>query len=143
MSIFGGSINNSEVAKASFFTVYTPAATNTGGTLSTQSLTGRYIQLGKLVYVEIFLTINGVTGASPQLFVSLPFAPDKTFSTSGLFLNTVNISGFELNSNKFVFGSINGITPPPQNFMLVQNYDGTTAAVLGKSYALAGWYSKQ
>ena len=131
MSIFGGTINNTEVTKASFFTTYIPiiSVAGSGGTLSSTSTFGRYIQLGKLVYVQISIGFTVASG-SPSIGITLPISVDPTVWAVLTGVNQLN--------NQMVMGSI-GIGKK----LIVTNTTGGGFIGGSNQLYISGWYSRQ
>lgn len=75
MSVLGGSIV-SEITKASFWTAYTPIVTSNNAVTYSNSH-GRFTEIGKLVFVELFFQLNSVTTVNDIVSVSLPVVSDR------------------------------------------------------------------
>jgi len=96
------SINGSLYKGASGWTAYTPTLTATSGAYANASATGKYRDIGGVVFVHITITITSVgTGTNP--IVTLPFAPiadggfqfygRETASTGKSVTGTMDLSG--------------------------------------------------
>jgi len=141
VSILGGAINNTEVTKTSFFVPYTPIVTGIGGAVTTNINRGRFIQLGKLVYVEIGFSLLTVAGGTTGVTTTVPFNVD-----------TQDIFGNVQNFFPILSGTVNAGAPPgvacfgvviyPDTLQVVK-YDNIPVAVAGYQFFLSGWYSKK
>lgn len=65
---------NKLVALPEPFTTYTPVVTAGSGAFTTVSATGRYRRIGKLVFIQITVTITTNGTAATAVIASLPFA---------------------------------------------------------------------
>lgn len=123
-SLNGVTINNNAL------TTYTPTVTTDAGALSSYTITGRWKQLGKLVYfkVKLIITTDGTTGAT-YISISLP-----TNATTDIW----SIPGREYqNTGKVINGHIGSGT---QGSVFLRYYDNTYPGANGNSFVLSGWY---
>lgn len=132
MSIFGGVINTSEIYKTSSWLNYTPKvlSANGIGTINTSLAKGKYITVGKLVFVSMQIIISSTVGGVNTPAISLPLAPDflSSFPNISGILNGSNVS---LNTKWISIGPI---------YVEVLKYDGTSVASAGNELDLAGVY---
>lgn len=83
------------------WTSYTPTVTASSGTFTTVSATGRYLAIGKTVFVKIAITITTVGTASGIVLATLPSTSASAYNFSGnsgagfqLTVNTVNAQAY-------------------------------------------------
>jgi len=112
--------------------IYVPILTANTGTYTAASVTGSYIQLGKLVFLEVSVTITTVgTGTNP--LVTLPV---QASSRNGSQI----IIGCETAINGKTFTAELGWGGSDQNHMLFRNYDGASPAASGVVLRACGFY---
>lgn len=75
----GGSATGSPTAA---WVDYTPTLTQSGAVTKTVN-TARYIQIGRMVHVEFFLTMTGAGTSNNSIQIGLPVAPSSGSLTSG------------------------------------------------------------
>lgn len=125
---------NKLVALPEPFTTYTPVVTAPSGAFTTVSAAGRYRRIGKLVFIEIVITITTNGTAATAVVATLPFAGVNapSFTYSGiLFGRAGNISG------KLLQGYIPVTTG---NQVFINNYDNTYPGASGETLVLSGFY---
>lgn len=141
MSIFGGTINNSEVTKASFFQSYKPAITSGGvGGIGNANTFAQYIQMGKLVYIQGYVVTGAIFGGATQMFVNLPYQVDTSLSSalSGVSPNLVqHLHG--LSNNKVISWQLQA----GSNLITPLFYDGTNPLTASMLYSFGGWFTKK
>lgn len=110
------------------WTTYTPTVSAGSGSITTSSATGRYMKIGKIVNIEIQVTIttNG-TGAT-SIIVGLPFT-----SASFPYILAGRETGV---SGKMLQGRITSAT----SIVDIFNYDNTYPAVDGSIIIISGVY---
>jgi hypothetical protein len=112
-------------------TTYVPVVTSGSGAFTTVSATGRYRKIGKLVFVQITVTITTNGTAGTLVSVSLPFA-------------SVNLAGVQhclTGKAASVSGkALTGIIVPNSNVALVLNYDNSYPGSSGETLVLNGFY---
>jgi hypothetical protein len=93
---------NGAVLDNAAWSTYTPTITSSTGTITTVGTnTGRYKQIGKLVFVRTDTTITTVGTAGGQMRITLPVTPQSAYSTgagrdagvTGRMLMVWNVSG--------------------------------------------------
>ena len=121
------SLDNSYITAA--FAAYTPTITAAAGAITSVSATGRYVQVGKLLFLQstITVTTNG-TGAT-AIILPLPGG-----FTSAAFAYVINgranaVSGKQLH----------GAIQPSTTSFSVFNYDGSYPAADGEVLQLSGF----
>lgn len=110
------------------WSTYTPSlASGLGALTSTGTATGRYTQIGKVVFcsIDVKITTNG-TGSS-FLIVGLPVASQGVVALSG---RETGVSGKMLYVNSFTASAT----------ALLNNYDNTYPGVNGGRYTIGGSY---
>jgi hypothetical protein len=112
-------------------TNYTPTVTATSGTFTTASATGHYYVIGKMVYVEVTVTITTVGTASGNVFVTLPIA---TNSSAGITITPGRENG---TTGKALVGFANANSTS----MSVAFYDNSSPILAGYSLVLSGCYT--
>lgn len=118
------------------FDSYTPANTGWGGATFT-TMTGRYIQLGKLVWVSIDCVVNGAGSGASSIGIGLPVAADTTMIQT--------LSGY---SNVTASGTIVGAIGAGGSYSYMDRiYKGGSTAALtgadataGRVFRFTGWY---
>jgi hypothetical protein len=70
-STFNTHVRDNLKAIGDAWTAYTPTLTN--WTLGNGTLTGSYVQAGKLTFAKVFLTLGTTTTPSGNLVISIPF----------------------------------------------------------------------
>lgn len=109
------------------FTTYTPTATPVGGgTFTTVTATGRYKQIGKLLFFQINTTITAIGSGSGPLAVTLPLS----LTAAGTYV----VVGRDQTSGK----SLNGYVLAGSNIVNVAFYDNTTIVVNGNNPVISG-----
>lgn len=111
------------------WTAYTPTITAGSGTLTTVSATGRYLNMGKLTFVQVAITITTNGTAAGSVRATLP--------------NTATAVGWMLT------GRENGLTakllqgfigPGSPTLITIVNYDNTYPGASGASIIVSGCY---
>lgn len=128
--VFGSATpwDSSNLAVGSSMTGYSPTLSATSGTFTTASAAGRYLQIGKLTFFEVTVTITTVGSATGGVVVTLPFTIN-TGSGVVVFAGRENgVSGKMLQA----YGSSNTVT--------IVNYDGTSPIAAGASPVISGVY---
>jgi hypothetical protein len=113
---------------ASAWTAYTPTITAVAGTITTVSATGRYLQLGKIVFVQVKITITTNGSGATAVKASLPVA----CNTSNLYI----ISGRE---NALVGKMLQGEISTASGIRIC-NYDNTYPGADGNVLIMTGVY---
>jgi len=153
----GGSIA-SEITRAGYWQTYTPiltvTTTPTGGTISYQDVVGKYLVVGKLVFVQLHFIVNSITGGQPAFIsVSLPFSPSDSRETTSQDHVFGFLHGFE-NGWGFGAGTLTAYVAPisqdarntgPPLAGYIQKLDGTSLGTqtLPKGLDMQGWYVKE
>lgn len=110
----------------SAWSTFTPTISASAGTITTKTGTGRYKQIGKIVFFEIVITITTNGTGSGTLNATLPVAPQTYVSGCG---REHSITG------KMVNGwCTTGST------LLMTYYDNTYPGVNGGTYSIGGSY---
>lgn len=110
------------------WTPYTPTITPGSGAFTAVSATGRYQQIGKLVSVQISITITTNGSAAAAVYATLPVAPNPSY----LYI----LSGRENN----VTGKMTqGIVESP-NLAGIIYYDGSYPGGNGYNLIISGVY---
>lgn len=119
---------NKLVALPEPFTTYTPVVTAGSGAFTSVSATGRYRRIGKLILIQLFITIttNG-TGAG-SVIATLPFTS----------VNLPNVVHYLVGQHLGI--TVNGSIGVNSNSVTIFNYDGTYPGASGVSLALSGFY---
>jgi hypothetical protein len=113
------------------FVTYAPVITAGSGAFTTVSATGRYRIIGKLVFIQITVTITTNGTAATQVNVTLPFA-------------SVNVAGV----NHVIPGRatavsgkmLQGIVGVNSAVLAVVNYDNSYPGASGETLVLSGFY---
>jgi len=112
------------------WSTYTPTINSTGGTFTTVSATGRYLQIGKLIHLNIEVTITTVGTATGQVQATLPFNPKNS---QGAYI----LAGRErVVTGKMLYGSIASST----NKCSMTFYDNTSAIAATAVLVCTGIY---
>lgn len=107
---------------------YTATAGASGGALGTYTGVGRFVELGKLVFVDVTITVSNVGTATGALSVSLPFPADG---------NTHNLGG---RSDASAGSPLTAIIGAGLTYALVRNKDNGFPATNGEIIRIEGWY---
>ncbi|WP_441235658.1 hypothetical protein [Bradyrhizobium sp. 930_D9_N1_4] len=91
----------------SAFTSYSPSVTASVGSPTTVSATGRYKQVGKIVFVQFHVTVTTVGTAAGQMLVTLPAVSVSTYYYTGAVYHSGNNKS---GAFTVVPGSTNGVT---------------------------------
>ena len=111
---------------AAAWTAYTPTVTAASGTFTTVSASGRYLNIGKLTFVQInvVVTTNGTAAGNVQATL-----PNTAFNTNYVMTGReILITGKQLEV----------VTSTTK--VLIFNYDGTYPAGSGYSLMISGCY---
>src|SRR5690349_7449505 len=79
---------------AAAWTTYTPTVTASVGTYTTVAGAGHYVKMGKIVFLQLVITITTNGTAAGQAIVTLPFTASANPNVMAGREN--NVSGFEL-----------------------------------------------
>lgn len=112
---------------------YTPVVSSETGAITTYTASGRYQQIGKIVFlaVDVMITANG-TGAS-AVNITLPVAANITINQA--------LNGAENGTTgKSIHGVIGASSGHGSLDMFVRNYDNTYPANSGSELILSGTY---
>jgi hypothetical protein len=114
--------------------LYVPVITSGAGVFTSASATGRYYQLGRIVFVQIVITITTNGTASNYVVATLPFLP-----ASGI----IYILAGRANavSAKMLQGVVNNAASPGN--VIIENYDGTYPGATGEVLIVSGFYETQ
>ncbi len=114
----------------SAWTAYTPTITSSGGggTLTSVSASGRSLQAGKLVCIQIAIVITTNGAAAGELRATLPVTPAAHFYI--IAGNDPGLTGFMLQ----------GIIGPSASFVAIVFSDGTYPGADGAVLELSGIY---
>jgi hypothetical protein len=115
------------------FTTYTPVVTAGSGAFTTVSATGRYRRIGKLVFIEIDITITTNGTAAGNVTATLPFTGVNAagFAYAGLLFGRAgNISGKLLQG--FVVANASQVN--------IFNYDNSYPGASGERLIVSGFY---
>jgi predicted S18 family serine protease len=115
------------VSAASYTALLAPGS----GTFTTASATGRYLQIGKFIFVQLTITIttNG-TGAT-NVAATLPFmSASDTGSHHVIPGKAVGLSGKMVQG--FIFANSSAV--------IIHNYDNTYPGASGEVLVVSGWY---
>jgi hypothetical protein len=108
---------------------YTPVITAIAGAFTSVSATGRYKQIGKVVYVYIKITITTNGTAATYVLATLPVAAIAAATATPVICGrATSISG------KMLQGIIAGTT------VSILNYDGTYPGATGEALVVSGAY---
>jgi hypothetical protein len=111
---------------------YTPAITQTSGTPTTVSATGRYRRQGKLVYVEILVTVTNAGTAAGNILATLPVAAHANVQAT--------LPGFEFNvTGKMQKGQISAYLDLTR--VVISAYDNSTPWNNGAVVGVSGTYA--
>lgn len=121
------------VAGFSGFAAYTPTVSSSAGTITSASATGRWCQIGRLVFVEIVITITTNGTGSGDVMVTLPTTPNSDATLAGR--ETVN-TGKMLQAPIFPYG---GGTAQA----IVVFYDNSYPGADGSVLHISGCYETQ
>ncbi len=105
---------NSVTLDNTAWTVYSPVLTATVGTFTTTTVTGRYKQIGKTVFVQGLILITTVGSASGTALFSLPVTQNTSFDYMGSGRNmTANpfLSVYTIADSKAHIQTYNGLFP--------------------------------
>lgn len=109
-------------------TSYSPGVASTVGTITTKSATGKYKQVGKMVFVQIRISITTNGTGSGSIQVDLPVASNASvYTQSG---RATGVSGKQ----------IQGITVSGAATLAIFNYDNTYPGADGEVIVISGWY---
>jgi hypothetical protein len=109
---------------------YTPVITAGAGAFTTVSATGRYRKIGKLIFIQITITITTNGTAASFVIASLPFA---TVNVAGV---NHMLAGGILNSGAALIGFAIGNTSQLRAFKYDSSYPGAD----GETLVLSGFY---
>jgi hypothetical protein len=110
------------------WTAYTPTVTAGSGTFTTVLATGRFLRIGKIVLVEVDITITTNGTAATSVVFTLP---DSTTTAARTVLH-----GKEFTAGKSVVASaVSG-----SGTLAITNYDATYPGASGNQIAVAGLY---
>ena len=112
-------------------TVYTPVVMAASGTFTTVSATGRYRIIGKLVFIQITVTITTNGTAAGDVIATLPFASVNVASAAHVLAGRANAV-----SGKMLQGIIN----TNSGTVAIFNYDNTYPGASGETLVLSGFY---
>jgi hypothetical protein len=112
-------------------TLYTPVVTSGTGAFTTVSAKGRYRKLGKLVFIQITITITSNGTASGFVIATLPF-------------NAVDVAGvthiLSGRANAISGKSLDGVINPNAGFVSILAYDNGYPGASGETLVLSGFY---
>jgi hypothetical protein len=114
------------------FANYTPIIAASAGVFTAVSATGRWGQIGKLVFVTISITITTNGTASGYVVASLPTTVNSSFVISG---REINVVGKMLQG--IAFGGGGG------NTLAILNYDNSYPGGNGYGLVISGLYESQ
>lgn len=125
------------VAGGPTWTSYVPAVANSGGaTWTVQS--GYYYKLGKLVFLDIYLSINGAGSGVTPITIGAPSTPDRTLRQ----VMTVNIEGSATVTGSAALMTFLGGSGAV--FDRIRTYDGGSVdgsdLTVGTLITIQGWY---
>jgi hypothetical protein len=106
---------------AAAWTAYTPTVTASSGTFTTVSATGRNLIIGKLMLVEMKITITTIGSAAGTLIATLP---------TGISAFPFACSAYESAVTGFAVG---GFVVASQGTLNMVKYDGTTIIGAGRT----------
>jgi hypothetical protein len=122
---------NKLVALPEPFTTYTPVVTAGSGAFTTVSATGRYRRIGKLVFIQITVTITTNGTAAGQVNATLPFTSVNVAGVNHVLTGRANaVSG----------KSLQGVIGANVSLLNIVNYDNTYPGASGETLALSGFY---
>jgi hypothetical protein len=108
---------------------YTPTITASSGTFTSVSATGRYLQRGRIVHVEMGITITTNGTAAGAILATLPIANSASVSYV--------LAGKEFNLTGFM---VCGLVSASSSTLSIQKYDGTYLGSNGSQFAISGSY---
>jgi hypothetical protein len=108
-------------------TTYTPTITANAGTFTSVSATGRYITIGKLVFISIQITITTNGTASGDIVATLPVAANARCVLNGTDQGSTGTQGY-------------GYTTSASANLHIQRHDANYWGVNGAVLSLSGFY---
>lgn len=108
---------------------YTPTITANTGTFTSVAATGRYLQRGCIVHVQLQITITTNGTAASAILATLPIA---NASGTGYLL-----TGKETNLTGYM---VTGLVGAASSTLTIQKYDGTYLGGNGALFAISGYY---
>jgi hypothetical protein len=111
-------------------TPYTPVITSNSGTFTTVSAVGRYRQVGKLIFIQITISITTNGTAASFVKATLPISGVAAPSVEYCFAGRALVSGKMLQGN---IGSGGGV-------LSLDNYDNTYPGADGETLVVSGFY---
>lgn len=121
-------INDLLLGTTGAWTAYTPTVTSATGTITAYTATGRYYQIGKLVFVEFNVTITTVGTAAGNATITLPVTPNASFNYA--------LCGTELTGPY----STNAWIAAGSGVCKANYYDATTMFASGRHFFCTGVY---
>jgi hypothetical protein len=111
------------------WTAYTPTITAGSGAFTTVSATGRWKQLGKIVFVQFKITDTANGTAASFAIATLPVPPAIS--------NSYALAGFDQNTGFLVAGNVSTVGSGQVNIF---KYDGSFPLATGDAIWLSGVY---
>ena len=110
---------------------YTPTITAGSGAFTTVSAVGRYRQIGKLIFIQITVTITTNGTAASSVVVTLPFAS----------VNVVGVQHMLAGRADAISGKmLQGKVGTNQATLVILNYDNTYPGATGETLVISGFY---
>lgn len=123
-------VDTSDVSSAAW-TTYTPVVSSVVGTITSYTASGRFQQIGKIVFVAIDVTITNNGTGSSGINMTLPITASVTVAQS--------LSGSENNTTgKTIHGTIT--TGGGSGIVFVRQYDNAYPANTGSELIISGTY---
>jgi hypothetical protein len=122
---------NKLVALPEPFATYTPVVTAAAGAFTTVSATGRYRRIGKLVFIQVTITITTNGSAASAVFASLPFAAVNVAGVAHVLAGRADAL-----SGKMLQGRVS----PGSATAEILNYDNSYPGADGETLVLSGFY---
>ena len=113
------------------FTTYTPVVTSGTGAFTTVSATGRYRRIGKLVFIQITVTVTTNGTAATSVIATLPFSSLNVAGVNHVLLGRANAVSFKM---------LQGIIAPNAGSVSIFNYDNSYPGASGETLVLSGFY---
>lgn len=113
------------------FTVYTPVITAAAGTFTSVSATGRYRRIGKLIFVQMAVTITTNGTAATYVIATLPLTS----------LNSTGVVHVLTGKASAVSGKVlAGLVPANSASAIITAADNTYPGSNGETLILSGFY---
>lgn len=122
---------NKLVALPEPFTTYTPTITAGSGAFTTVSATGRYRRIGKLVFIQIAVTITTNGTAAGFVIATLPLTSLNLASARCVLPGRAVAVSFK---------ALQGDVPANSGVVNIVNYDNSYPGANGETLVVSGFY---